>query len=214
MSRSRESRCSLSQEAPFSIALDASQGLALHTAVSVRVPSLQDLEPDRVYPLLHVGLQLDPLDSLEQGDATPLPMAAVASQSLVHTAVLVKSRSMHVVTPTRTYPVWQTGTHVSPLKRVSVQLPGSPFGVYSASHALSIRENAVAGPESHSRQLLLECTYRAYQAVAPWNMSMPPTYPQYLLIGWSKETAPRNMTRPPQLYMSQTWMGWLNLPAP
>ena len=42
---------------PFAGAADASHGLGLHTAVSVRVaPSLlQYREPASVYPLLHVG---------------------------------------------------------------------------------------------------------------------------------------------------------------
>lgn len=59
------------------MATDASHELPLHTAVSDNVPVLHDLDPDSVYPLLHVGEQLDPLASeLWQGDAAPLVMAA------------------------------------------------------------------------------------------------------------------------------------------
>ena len=45
--------------APLAMAPDASHELALHTAVSVRVPALHDLCPDKVYPVLQVGEQGD-----------------------------------------------------------------------------------------------------------------------------------------------------------
>ena len=42
--------------APLATAADASHELPLHTAVSVSVPAVHDLVPERVYPVLHVGV--------------------------------------------------------------------------------------------------------------------------------------------------------------
>jgi hypothetical protein len=54
----------------------------------------------------------------------------------------VKTRSIHDVAPFSAYPASHSGTQVSPLKRVSVQLPTAPFeGGYAASHAFSLRVN-------------------------------------------------------------------------
>ena len=66
---------------PLAIDPEASQGSALQTAVSVSVPRLQDLDPDKVYPSSHVGEQLDPLASeVGHGDARPLVMGFEASE--------------------------------------------------------------------------------------------------------------------------------------
>ena len=45
---------------PFLGAADASQGFAEHVA-AVRVPAVQELVPETVYPELHVGWHVDPL---------------------------------------------------------------------------------------------------------------------------------------------------------
>jgi hypothetical protein len=52
-------------------------GSGLQTAVSVRVPVLQDLCPDKVYPVLHVGVQEDPCARVEEQaePGAPLEMA-------------------------------------------------------------------------------------------------------------------------------------------
>ena len=61
------------------------QSLGLHTAVSLRVPVLHDLCPDKVYPVLQVGEQEDPCARIEvqPGPAAPLEMESDASH-VVH----------------------------------------------------------------------------------------------------------------------------------
>ena len=70
--------------APLAIAPDASHELPLHTAVSVRVPALHDLCPDKVYPVLHVGEHVAPSARVEvqPGPGAPLAMAPDASHEL------------------------------------------------------------------------------------------------------------------------------------
>ena len=64
--------------APLEMAPDASHELPLHTAVSVRVPALHDLVPERVYPVLHVGVHDDPLSRTSpQGDINPFAIVPV-----------------------------------------------------------------------------------------------------------------------------------------
>ena len=64
--------------APLAMTPDASHGLGLHTAVSVRVPALHDLVPERVYPVLHVGVHDDPLSRTSpQGDINPFAIVPV-----------------------------------------------------------------------------------------------------------------------------------------
>ena len=51
---------------PLVMGFDASHESPLHTAVSVKVPSLHDLEPDRVYPASQVGVHDEPLARVEE----------------------------------------------------------------------------------------------------------------------------------------------------
>ena len=67
--------------APLAMAAAASHELPLHAAVLVRVPALHDLCPDKVYPVLHVGVQEVPCARVdEQAEpGAPLEMAPDAS---------------------------------------------------------------------------------------------------------------------------------------
>ena len=90
--------------APFDIAPDASHGSGLHTTVSVRAPAVHDLVPERVYPLLQVGVHDDPCASVEvQPDpAAPFNIAPDASHgSGLHTAVSVRVPAVHDLVPER-----------------------------------------------------------------------------------------------------------------
>ena len=89
--------------APFVGAVDASHELPLHTAVSVRVPALHDLVPERVYPVLHDGVHAAPCARVEvQSFRAPLVMAPDASQELpLHTAVSVRMPALHDLLPER-----------------------------------------------------------------------------------------------------------------
>ena len=83
---------------------EASQELPLHTDVSVRVPALQDLVPERVYPLLQVGVHDDPCASVEvQPDpAAPFDIAPDASHgSGLHTTLSVRAPAVHDLVPER-----------------------------------------------------------------------------------------------------------------
>ena len=66
------------------MAPDASHELPLHTAVSVRVPALHDLVPDRVYPESQVGAHVVPSARVEvhPEPGAPLAIAPDASQGL------------------------------------------------------------------------------------------------------------------------------------
>ena len=68
--------------APFVGAVDASHvGVAVQATVLVRVPLLHDLEPERVYPVLQVGVHDEPLARVDvQSFRAPLVMAPDASQ--------------------------------------------------------------------------------------------------------------------------------------
>jgi hypothetical protein len=88
--------------APLAMAPDASHELPLHTAVLVRVPALHDLCPDKVYPVLHVGVHVAPCARVdEQADpGAPLAMAPDASHELpLHTAVSVRVPALHDLCP-------------------------------------------------------------------------------------------------------------------
>ena len=75
--------------------------MGLHTAVSVIMPALHDLIPERVYPVLHVGLHDAPCARVElQSFRAPLAMAADASHELpLHTAVSVRVPALHDLVP-------------------------------------------------------------------------------------------------------------------
>ena len=67
---------------PFFVeSAETMHGFGPHTAVSVSVPALHDLDPDSEYPALHMGEQLDPLASeLVHVPTPPFAGAADASQ--------------------------------------------------------------------------------------------------------------------------------------
>ena len=75
----------------------------MHTTVLVRVPAAHDLVPERVYPVLHVGLHDAPCARVElQSFRAPLAMAADASHELpLHTAVSVRVPAVHDLIPER-----------------------------------------------------------------------------------------------------------------
>jgi hypothetical protein len=65
---------------PLVMASDASHESPLHTAVSVKVPTLHDLVPDRVYPAYPVSVHDEPIARLDQHEPrAPLVMAPDAS---------------------------------------------------------------------------------------------------------------------------------------
>merc|ERR1712216_824942 len=67
---------------PFSGSAEVSQGAGSHVAV-VKVPRLQELTPDTMYPLSHVGWHEDPLGSeLGQSPTPPFSGSAEVSQGL------------------------------------------------------------------------------------------------------------------------------------
>jgi len=104
--------------------------LTLHTAVSARAPAVQDLVPDRVYPVLHVGVHVAPLARVEvQLFSAPLVMALDASQeSPLHMALSVRVPALHDLVPERVYPESQVGLHDVPCASVEVHPePGAPF---------------------------------------------------------------------------------------
>ena len=83
---------------------EAAQSLGLHTVVSLRVPTLHDLCPDKVYPVLQFGVHDDPCARVEvqPGPAAPLEMAPDASHGLaLHTAVSLRVPSVHDLVPER-----------------------------------------------------------------------------------------------------------------
>lgn len=66
------------EEGPF----DVGGGFAAHVAVSVSVPALHDLVPDKVWPASQVGVQDEPLAraAVQAEPGEPLVMAPDASQ--------------------------------------------------------------------------------------------------------------------------------------
>ena len=110
----------------------------MHTTVLVRVPAAHDLVPERVYPVLHVGVHDAPCARVEvQSFRAPLATAPEASQELpLHAAVFVRVPALHDLVPERVYPLLQVGVHDDPCARVEVQPdPATPFDIApDASH--------------------------------------------------------------------------------
>ena len=86
---------------PFVGAADASHGFAAHVA-AVNVPREHELEPDTVYPELHVGWHVDPLArELVQSPAPPFVGATDASHgSAEHVAAVNVPKEQDVVPDT------------------------------------------------------------------------------------------------------------------
>ena len=115
--------------APLVGAVDASHGVAVQAAVSVRVPLLHDLEPETVYPVSQVGVHDEPLARVDvQSFRAPLVMAPDASHGVaVQAAVSVRVPLLHDLEPETVYPVSQVGVHDEPLARVDVQSFRAPL---------------------------------------------------------------------------------------
>jgi len=135
---------------PFEGALEASQGFAAHVA-AVSVPRLHDDVPDTVYPELHVGWHVDPLDrELVQSPTPPFIGAAEASHGLGEHVAAVTVPALHVDVPDTVYPSLHVGWHVDPLASEFVQSPTPPcVGAAEASHGLGEHVAAVTVPALH-----------------------------------------------------------------
>jgi hypothetical protein len=129
---------------PFDGLAVASHGSGLHVAaVSVRVVQL--VWPDTVYPLLHVGRQIDPDSRIDvQVPLSPFLGLADASHDFGMHVAAVNSPAKQLDGPDTVYPALQVGWHVDPDTRLFVQLPLSPFaGAVDASHGSGLHLAAV-----------------------------------------------------------------------
>ena len=73
-----------------------SHGFEEHATVSARVPAEHDLDPDRVYPLLHVGWQVDPLArELRQSPAPPFVGSVEALHGFAEQVTAVSVPALH-----------------------------------------------------------------------------------------------------------------------
>ena len=82
---------------------------AEHVA-AVKVPVLQELVPDTVYPELHVGWHVEPLASaLVQSPAPPSVGAVDASHGFGEHVALVSTRFKHNDVPETVYPASHSG---------------------------------------------------------------------------------------------------------
>ena len=77
-----------------------SHGFGEHATVSARVPAEHDLDPDRVYPLLHVGWQVDPLArELRQSPAPPFVGSVEALHGFAEQVAAVSVPALHEEVP-------------------------------------------------------------------------------------------------------------------
>ena len=126
----------------------------MHTTVSVRVPAAHDLVPERVLPVLHVGVHDAPCASVEvQSFRAPLATAVDASQELpLHTDVSVRVPALQDLVPEMVYPLLQVGVHDDPCASVEVQPdPAAPFDIApDASHGSGLHTTvSVRAPAVH-----------------------------------------------------------------
>ena len=81
---------------------------------------------------------------------------------------LVSTRSKHDDVPETVYPASHSGWHEDPLASVSVQVPTAPLTMRTlASHAFSLRTQAVGGPSVASSEL----AYDVNSLHAEWELS-------------------------------------------
>ena len=192
---------------PFVGAADASHGFGEQVA-AIRFPAVHELVPETVYPESHVGWQVDPLAREPvQSPTPPFVGAADASHGLREQVALVSTRSKHDDVPETVYPESHVGWQVDPLASVSVQVPTAPLTMRTlASHAFSLRTQAVGGP-SVAR---VELAYDVNSLHAEWELS----WPQFVYLA-SQAVASLNM-----FSMSVTCavfhdpISWLNAVAP
>ena len=104
---------------------------------------------------MQVGVQDAPLARVEvQLFSVPLAMAPDASHGSALHVALVSTRSKHDDVPETVYPASHSGWHEDPLASVSVQVPTAPLTMRTlASHAFSLRTQAVGGPSVASSEL-------------------------------------------------------------
>ena len=162
---------------PFVGAVDASQGFAEHVA-AVRVPAVQELVPETVYPELHVGWHVDPLArELVQSPAPPFVGAVDASQGFAEHVAAVRVPAVQELVPETVYPELHVGWHVDPLARELVQSPAPPFvGAVDASQGFAEHVAAVS---------------TAVQELVPETV-----YPE-LHVGWHVDQLARELVQSP-----------------
>ena len=81
---------------------------------------------------------------------------------------LVSTRSKHDDVPETVYPASHSGWHEDPLASVSVQVPTAPLTMRTlASHAFSLRTQAVGGPFVAA----VELAYDVNSLHAEWELS-------------------------------------------
>ena len=100
---------------PFSGAEEMLQGAGSHVAV-VKVPRLQELRPDTMYPLSQVGWHVEPLArELVQSPAAPFAGAADALHGFAEHVAAVNVPKEQDDVPDTVYPELHVGWHVDPL---------------------------------------------------------------------------------------------------
>ena len=131
---------------------------AEHVA-AVKVPKAHELDPDTVYPELHVGWHVDPLASeLVQSPAPPFVGAVDASHGFAEHVAAVSVPALQDDVPDTVYPELHVGWQVDPLAKELVQSPTPPFvGAADASHGFKEHVAAVSVPAV--QELVPETTY-------------------------------------------------------
>ena len=126
---------------------EAVQEFAEHVA-AVNVPKEHELDPDTVYPELHVGWQVDPLArELVQSPTAPFVGAVDASHGFAEHVAAVSVPALQDDVPDTVYPELHVGWHVEPLARELVQSPAAPFaGAADASQGFAAHVAAVRFP--------------------------------------------------------------------
>jgi hypothetical protein len=144
-----------------------SHGFGEHETVSVRVPAEHDLDPDRVYPLLHVGRHVDPLArELVQSPTPPFVGASETSQGFAEHVAAVNDPALHDDVPDTVYPELHVGRHVDPLARELVQSPTPPF-VRASETSQGFPVQLLGGPSTDAPLLWV---YLWNHAEVPENM--------------------------------------------
>ena len=179
-----------------------------------------------------MGWQVDPLAREPvQSPTPPFVGAADASHGFGEQVAAIRFPAVHELVPETVYPESHVGWQVDPLASVSVQVPTAPLTMRTlASHAFSLRTQAVGGPSVARVELAYDVNslhaewelswpqfvYLASQAVASLNMfSMSVTCPVFHdPISWLNAVAPSNI-----FHMSVTCevfhdpMSWLKAAA-
>ena len=153
-----------------------------------------------------MGWQVDPLaKELVHVPTTPLVGAVDASHGIVQVA-LVSTRFKHDEAPETAYPESHSGWHEDPLASVSVQVPAAPLtGGTAASHAFTLRTQAVGGPSIAAAELANDVN----SLHAEWELSLP----QFVYLA-SQAVASLNIFAMVVTWeVSQEPIAWLNAAA-